>query len=136
MRRNRSRIVPQAASAASAVNIETRFRYNQSFKSVYAMVPSVIMLMLMSDPGDHVRASAWCARRRPARSPTSTRRPITKFEFLLGKQLPYVAVAMISFVLLVLLAVFLFGVPVKGSLRDAGGRRPCSMCRQRRASAS
>ena len=42
--------------------------------------------------------------------------PITKFEFLFGKQLPYIAVAMISFVLLVMLAVFLFGVPVKGSL--------------------
>jgi ribosome-dependent ATPase len=42
--------------------------------------------------------------------------PITKFEFLFGKQLPYIAVAMISFVLLVILAVLLFDVPVKGSL--------------------
>ena len=42
--------------------------------------------------------------------------PITKFEFLLGKQLPYIAVSMISFVLLLLLSVFLFHVPVKGSL--------------------
>jgi len=42
--------------------------------------------------------------------------PITKFEFLFGKQLPYIAVSMISFVLLLLISVFLFGVPVKGSL--------------------
>jgi ribosome-dependent ATPase len=42
--------------------------------------------------------------------------PITKFEFLFGKQLPYIAVAAASFVLLLILAVFLFHVPVKGSL--------------------
>jgi ribosome-dependent ATPase len=42
--------------------------------------------------------------------------PTTKFEFLFGKQLPYIAVAMISFVLLTILAILLFGVPVKGSL--------------------
>jgi ribosome-dependent ATPase len=42
--------------------------------------------------------------------------PTTKFEFLFGKQLPYIAVAMVSFVLLVILAVLLFDVPVKGSL--------------------
>jgi len=45
-------IAQHAASsgAVSAVNFETRFRYNQAFKSVNAMVPSVIMLMLMLIP--------------------------------------------------------------------------------------
>ena len=42
--------------------------------------------------------------------------PITKFEFLLGKQLPYIGMSMIGYVLLLLLSVFLFHVPVKGSL--------------------
>jgi ribosome-dependent ATPase len=41
--------------------------------------------------------------------------PVTRLEFLLGKQLPYVALAMLSFLLLVLLAVTVFDVPVKGS---------------------
>ena len=41
---------------------------------------------------------------------------MTRLEFLLGKQLPYVAVAMLSFVVLVALAVTLFGVALKGSL--------------------
>src|SRR4029077_8131730 len=35
---------------------------------------------------------------------------------LLGKQLPYVVVALIQFVSLVALAVLLFGVPIKGSI--------------------
>ena len=42
--------------------------------------------------------------------------PVTRIEFLLGKQLPYVAVAMINFALMFLMAVFVFGVPLKGSL--------------------
>ncbi|HNI64872.1 MAG TPA: ABC transporter permease, partial [Pseudomonadales bacterium] len=41
--------------------------------------------------------------------------PVTRMEFLLGKQLPYVALAMLNFLMLTLLAVTLFGVPLKGS---------------------
>jgi ribosome-dependent ATPase len=41
--------------------------------------------------------------------------PATRLEFLLGKQLPYVTVALIQFATLVALAVLLFQVPVKGS---------------------
>jgi ribosome-dependent ATPase len=41
---------------------------------------------------------------------------VTRLEFLLGKQLPYVAIAMVSFGVLVALAVVAFGVPLKGSL--------------------
>jgi ribosome-dependent ATPase len=111
----------QAASsrAATPVNFETRFRYNQSFKSVNAMVPSVIMLMLMLIPA--IMSTIGVVREKETGSIANfNSTPITKFEFLFGKQLPYIAVAMISFVLLLILAVFLFDVPVKGSLVALG----------------
>lgn len=102
------------ASAASLVNIETRFRYNQAFKSVNAMVPSVIMLMLILIPA--IMSAVAVVREKETGSIANFQStPITKFEFLFGKQLPYIAIAMISFVLLVLLALLLFGVPIKGS---------------------
>ena len=41
--------------------------------------------------------------------------PVTRFEFLMGKQLPYVAVAVANFALLFLMALFIFQVPLKGS---------------------
>jgi ribosome-dependent ATPase len=41
--------------------------------------------------------------------------PVTRSEFLLGKQLPYIVLAMLNFLLLTVLAVTFFGVPVKGS---------------------
>ena len=42
--------------------------------------------------------------------------PVTRVEFLLGKQLPYVVIAFISLISLALMVIFLFGVPMKGSL--------------------
>jgi len=41
--------------------------------------------------------------------------PVTRSEFLFGKQLPYVVLALLNFLLMVLMAVTIFGVPVKGS---------------------
>ena len=104
-----------SSRAAYPVNLETRFRYNQSFESVNAMVPSVIMLMLMLIPA--IMSTIGVVREKETGSIANFySTPITKFEFLFGKQLPYIAVAMVSFVLLLMLAVFLFDVPVKGSL--------------------
>jgi ribosome-dependent ATPase len=41
--------------------------------------------------------------------------PVTRSEFLFGKQLPYIVLAMFNFFLMTLLAITVFGVPVKGS---------------------
>jgi len=45
--------------------------------------------------------------------------PTTRLEFLLGKQLPYVVLGMINFLLLTLLAVTLFDVAMKGDFWTA-----------------
>ena len=41
--------------------------------------------------------------------------PVTRLEFLVGKQIPYVALAMLNFFLLAAFAVFGFRVPFTGS---------------------
>lgn len=98
----------------SAAGIETRFRYNQGFKSVVAMVPSVIMLMLVLIPS--MMAAMGVVREKETGSIANFRStPITRAEFLLGKQLPYVVIAMLSFVTLLLVAYGVFRVPIKGS---------------------
>jgi ribosome-dependent ATPase len=102
-------------SAANAINIETRFRYNQAFRSANAMVPSIIMLMLILIPA-MMSAVAVVREKETGSIANFQSTPVTKFEYLLGKQLPYIAIAMISFVLLVVLAIFVFGVPLKGSV--------------------
>ncbi len=101
--------------AWSDQQVQTRFRYNQAFKSVNAMVPSVIMLMLFLIPA--IMSAIAVVREKETGSIANFRStPITKFEFLFGKQIPYIGIAMLDFVLLVILALVLFDVPVKGSL--------------------
>src|SRR5262249_44071475 len=41
--------------------------------------------------------------------------PTAKLEYLLGKQLPYIAIGMMNFFILAVLALVVFAVPVKGS---------------------
>ena len=92
---------------------QTRFRYNQAFLSVNAMVPGVFMLMLCLIPA--IMSAIAVVREKETGSIANFRStPITKFEFLLGKQLPYIAVAMVNFVFLFLMAIFVFDVPLKG----------------------
>jgi ribosome-dependent ATPase len=41
--------------------------------------------------------------------------PVTRLEFLIGKQLPYIAIGMADFMVLFLTAILVFAVPLKGS---------------------
>jgi ribosome-dependent ATPase len=94
--------------------IETRFRYNQDFDSVYAMVPSSIALLLVMIPS--ILMAVAIVREKELGSITNLYvTPATRIEFLFGKQLPYVAVAMANFAVLCLMSVLLFDVPLKGS---------------------
>ena len=104
---------PGPANAWSDDNIEVRFRYNQAFLSVNATVPGVFMLMLCLIPA--IMSAIAVVREKETGSIANFRStPITRFEFLIGKQLPYVGIAMINFVFLFLMAIFIFGVPIKG----------------------
>jgi ribosome-dependent ATPase len=106
---------PVGAEPVAPVRIETRYRYNQNFKSVYAMVPGVIMLLLMLIPA--MMTAVGVVREKELGSITNLyATPVTRLEFLLGKQLPYIGVAMISFVSLLAMALLLFRVPVAGSV--------------------
>lgn len=94
--------------------IETRFRYNPDIRSLVAMVPAVIPLLLMLIPA--VLTALSVVREKELGSIVNLYvTPVTRLEFLLGKQIPYVVLAMLSFLLLVVLAVAALGVPFKGS---------------------
>ena len=96
------------------LNIENRFRYNQGFKSVFSMVPSVIVIMLVLIPA--IMATIGVVREKETGSISNFQStPISKSEFLLGKQFPYVVVGMVMFIIMVIEALVLFQVPVKGS---------------------
>jgi ribosome-dependent ATPase len=99
---------------ATPSTIETRYRYNPDVKSLPAMVPAIIPMLLMMIPAMLTALSV--VREKELGSILNLYvTPVTRTEFLLGKQLPYLLLGMLNFLLLVLLAVTVFDVPLKGS---------------------
>lgn len=95
-------------------NLEIRYRYNPDVQSLVAMVPAVIPLLLLMIPA--MLAVLSVVREKELGSIINFYvTPVTKFEFLLGKQLPYIALAFLNFLMLTAFAVFIFRVPFTGS---------------------
>ncbi|MBH1965287.1 MAG: ribosome-associated ATPase/putative transporter RbbA [Comamonadaceae bacterium] len=102
-------VVPVAAGT-----VEIRFRYNPDVKSLPAMVPAVIPMLLMMIPA--MLAALSVVREKELGSIINLYvTPVTRSEFLLGKQLPYIALGLLNFFLMTALAVAVFDVPLKGS---------------------
>ncbi len=95
-------------------DIEVRFKYNQDFESVYAMVPATMSLLLALFPA--ILMALAIVREKELGSITNLYvTPVTRIEFLLGKQIPYIGVAFANFALMFLMALFIFQIPLKGS---------------------
>ncbi len=95
-------------------DIEERYAYNPTFESVYSMVPSVPALLLLLIPAILMTVSI--VREKELGSMINFYvTPTGRLEYLLGKQLPYVAIGMINFIILTALALVVFEVPMKGS---------------------
>ncbi|MDD2356980.1 MAG: ribosome-associated ATPase/putative transporter RbbA [Thiovulaceae bacterium] len=101
--------------ALTPYNVEMRYRYNQDFKSIYAMVPAVLPMLLIFIPSILMALSV--VREKELGSITNFyATPVTRLEFLIGKQLPYIVISMIGFLILLILAVLVFDVYPKGSM--------------------
>ena len=99
---------------SSLVNVETRFRYNPDIKSLPAMAPAVFPLLLLLIPAMLTALSI--VREKELGSIVNLYvTPVTRTEFMLGKQLPYIILAMLNYFLMCLIIVTLFDVPIKGS---------------------
>ncbi len=107
--------ISRGRGRAPPADVSMRFRYNQDFNSVNSLVPSTIALLLALVPA--ILMALAVVREKEFGSITNLYvTPVTRAEFLLGKQLPYVALAMIGFAVVAAMASLLFGVPVKGSV--------------------
>ncbi|MGV8501563.1 ribosome-associated ATPase/putative transporter RbbA [Pseudomonas aeruginosa] len=100
--------------AAEPATVQPRYRYNPDIQSLKAMVPAVMPLLLLMLPA-MLTALAVVREKELGSIINLYVTPVSRTEFLLGKQLPYVLLAMINFFCLSLLAVTVFGVPITGS---------------------
>jgi ribosome-dependent ATPase len=101
--------------ATPAFHLETRYRYNPDVESLMAMVPAVIPLLLIFIPS--MLTALGVVREKELGSILNLYvTPVTKLEFLIGKQIPYIAIGMVNFVFMSFMALFLFHVPITGSI--------------------
>ena len=110
----RARDLAGAGAGSSPFQVEVRFLYNPDVKSIVAIAPAVIPILLLMIPA--ILAALSVVREKELGSIINFYvTPVTRLEFLLGKQTPYVALAMLNFFLLTAFAVFIFRVPFTGS---------------------
>ena len=103
-----------AQNKQGGAKLETRFRYNQDVVSVNAIGPGVMALILAFIPA--MLTALGIVREKELGSITNFyATPLTRLEFLLGKQVPYLVVSLVNLTLLVAMNRWLFGVPFKGS---------------------
>src|SRR3974390_942709 len=100
--------------AAASAHIEIRYKYNQDFESIYAQVPNSISMLLALFPA--ILMALAIVREKELGSITNLYvTPVTRIEFLWGKQLPYIGLAVTKFAVMFLMALFIFRVPLSGS---------------------
>ncbi|MGH7002998.1 MAG: ABC transporter permease, partial [Alphaproteobacteria bacterium] len=102
-------------SAEPPITVEQRFWFNPQLTSRFFLVPgsiAIIMTLVGTLLTSLVIAREWERGTMEAMMAT----PVTSAELLAGKVLPYFILGLTSMTLCVLFAVFLFGVPFRGSV--------------------
>lgn len=104
----------QTSPPKDTATFQERYMYNPTFESVYSIVPSIPALLLVLIPAILMAVSI--VREKELGSMINFYvTPTGRLEYLLGKQLPYIVIGLINFLILVAIALVIFGVPIKGS---------------------
>jgi ABC-2 type transport system permease protein len=108
----RERLTPVTVSP---IDFRPRLWYNPDLKSVYFMVPGLVGLLLqVLIP--MITATAIVREKEKGNIEQLLVTPIKRWELMVGKLIPYVAIGMVIAILIVTAARFLFAVPIRGNL--------------------
>jgi ABC-2 type transport system permease protein len=97
------------------VNAEVKMLYNAELKSVFMFVPGVITVLLLLISA--MMTSISIAREKEMGTmEVLLVSPLKPIQIIIGKVVPYVLLAFIIAVVILILGYFVFGVPIRGSL--------------------
>jgi ribosome-dependent ATPase len=106
--------LPTSAPQVYTADIQNRYMYNPTFRSIYSIVPSVPALLLLLIPA--ILMTVAIVREKELGSLINFYvTPTGKLEYLVGKQIPYVVIGLINFFILAAMSLIVFAVPIKGS---------------------
>ena len=105
----------QAAAVQPAIEVRTQVWYNPDLVSAYYMIPAMIGLILQFLT-TLLTATAIVRERERGTIEQLIVTPLRSWELVIGKLSPYVLIAFITTVEILLAGVLIFGVPINGSL--------------------
>jgi ABC-2 type transport system permease protein len=108
------------ARPSAMVTVQARTWFNETNESRYAIVPGVIV-MVMGVVGALMTALTIAREMESGNLVMLRTTPLARGEFLAGKLLPYFVVGMIDVLGCVAAAIFIFDVPLRGSLLELMG---------------
>jgi len=97
------------------INTNTRMFYNESLKGVYLFVPGTIVLILMLISAIMTSISI-TREKEEGTMETLLVSPLRPTQIIFGKVMPYMVLALINAITILLLGYFVFGLPLQGSL--------------------
>lgn len=103
------------ANVPLQINTETKMRYNPELKSAYGFVPGVIVLVLMLISA--MMTSVTIAREKEfGNMEILLVSPLRPYQIVLGKVIPYFLLSILNTTILLVMGVFMFGVPILGNI--------------------
>lgn len=102
-------------SSAAPIDVRTRVLYNPDLLSSYNIVPGLIAIILFQT-ATSLTALAIVRERERGTIEQLIVTPIRNWELVLAKIIPYILVSFADTILILVVGVFLFGVPIRGSL--------------------
>lgn len=104
-----------AAAAPGQIELVPRIWYNPDLKSRWFFVPAVLAMVLMLVTM-MLPSMAVVREREIGTLEQISVTPLRSWQLILGKLVPYVVVGLLDMLLIVVLARWIFGVPLRGSL--------------------
>ncbi len=99
------------------IRVETRYFFNESLRSSYALIPGLIALVLLMNPAV-LTALAITREKEFGTIYNIYSSQIKRWEFLTGKIIPYLVISAINFLVILLTVRLLFEIPMKGPLAN------------------
>lgn len=105
----------QSAAIPISIGIQNKMLYNPQLESVYMFVPGVITVLLMLVSA--MMTSISITREKELGTMEALlASPVKPGHIIIGKVVPYVVLSFINLISILLLSVFVFGMPIQGSI--------------------
>jgi ABC-2 type transport system permease protein len=108
-------LLRQTNLAVPAIEAEPRIWFNPNLESVQFVVPGIIAIIMMI-VGTVLTAVTIVKEKEQGTIEQIVSSPIGRYELMIGKVLPYAALAYLDFLIIVAASYVLFGVTIKGSV--------------------